>query len=300
MANRLPFEIKEAVIQVCGRAFWYKGPFRSFLISANVPASLYERFSDESKYKIIRNVLDELEELGDEGYIIQRRIVTDLCNLRTVPDEAVQDRDAAVKAIKFLKKLAIEQKIFVIGERNKEKSEKETRKRRLSTLKEREKQRKELEERFKVLVMDKSNPQSRGYELEKILKELFELNEIPYRPSYKTATEQIDGCFEFKGFDYIVESRWRNIPPTVAELGSFKLKVDKKIESTRGLFISVAGFREEVIEEFTRGVTSNIVLVDGTDLMLILEDQISLIDALDLKTQKAAQEGIIYYPLSYR
>jgi hypothetical protein len=64
--------------------------------------------------------------------------------------------------------------------------------------------------------------------------------------------------------------------------------------------VSVVGFRPEVVLEFTRGVSSNIVLMDGSDLSLILEGHASLVDALDLKVQKAAQEGIIYLPLARR
>ncbi len=52
--------------------------------------------------------------------------------------------------------------------------------------------------------------------------------------------------------------------------------------------------------EFTRGTTANIILMDGPDLTLILEGHISLVDGLDLKVQMAAQEGIIYFPLSQR
>jgi hypothetical protein len=60
-AARLPFEIREAVVQVCGKAFWLKDPLRSFLLSAGVPPDLYDRFPDESKYKIARHVLGELD-----------------------------------------------------------------------------------------------------------------------------------------------------------------------------------------------------------------------------------------------
>lgn len=52
--------------------------------------------------------------------------------------------------------------------------------------------------------------------------------------------------------------------------------------------------------ELTRGTSSNIVLMDGQDLMLILEGHVSLDDGLDLKIRKAAQEGIIYFPLAQR
>ena len=95
----------------------------------------------------------------------------------------------------------------------------------------------ELRNTFLSMVTSGSDdPQGRGYGLEDLLAELFDLHEIPYRRSYRTPTEQIDGSFQWKGFDYLVEARWRVIPPTETELGGFKSKVDKKLSSTRVYF----------------------------------------------------------------
>lgn len=52
MRPRLPFEIREAVVAVCGKCFWLKDPFRTFLLACGVPPELYDRYADESKYKI--------------------------------------------------------------------------------------------------------------------------------------------------------------------------------------------------------------------------------------------------------
>jgi hypothetical protein len=300
MIDRLPFEIKEAIVQVCGKAFWLKDPFRSFLISAGVPPEIYDRFADESKYKIIRNVLAELEALGETGVLIQRRIVTELCKLRNVPDELVPDRDAALEALRWLKELAVTQKLIAEEEKSAADQRAQETRRKQAALAARAQKMEELRNTFASMAMSRDDPQKRGYGLEDLLAELFEAHEIPYRRPYRTATEQINGHFEFKGFDYLVEARWRAKPPSEADLGVFKTRVDKKLESTRGVFVSVVGFRPEVILEFTRGISSNIVLFDGSDLSLILEGHISLIDALDLKIQKAAQEGIIYFPLRDR
>jgi hypothetical protein len=158
----------------------------------------------------------------------------------------------------------------------------------------------QLRGEFNAMVTAKEDPQGRGYSLEDLLAELFETHEIPYRRPYRTATEQIDGHFRFKEFDYLVEARWRSQMPNEADLAVLRTKVDKKLSSTRGMFVSIIGFRPEVVHEFTRGVSSNIVLMDGQDLTLILEGHVSLVDALDLKIQKAAQEGIIFFPLAQR
>jgi len=300
MRARLPFEMREAVVQVCGKAFWLKDPFRGFLLSCGVPDVLYDRYSDESKYKIARHVLAELDAMGEEGFEVQRRIVTELAKLRKAPDDNVPNMDAAVSALRYLKELAINQKLFVEDERRADDTRAHEARRKQAALAARAQKMAELRRTFNGWTGTQDDPQSRGYGLEDLLAELFELHEISYRRPYRTKTEQIDGHFLFKGFDYLVEARWRVGPPSEADLGAFKTKVDKKITSTRGLFVSIPGYRPEVLLEFTRGVSSNIVLMDGQDLALILEGHVSLTDALELKIQRAAQEGVIFLQLSQR
>jgi hypothetical protein len=48
---------------------------------------LYDRFSNDSKFKIARHVLSQLDTMGEEGHAIQRRILTETCKLRKLPDE---------------------------------------------------------------------------------------------------------------------------------------------------------------------------------------------------------------------
>lgn len=300
MRTRLPFQVREAIVEACGKAFWLKDPLKSLMLSAGVPPELYERYADESKFKIARHILSELDAMDDEGWEIQRRLITELCQLRKLPDESVPDRDAGLAALRFLKELARDQKLFLEREQTEAEERAQKARRQQAALAARAEKMAELRKTFQTLAMAGEDPQARGYSLEDLLAELFELHEIAYRRSYRTPTEEIDGHFGFKGFDYLVEARWRRDPPTEADLAALKGKVDRKIQSTRGLFISIPGFRQEVVLRFTQGTTSNIVLMDGQDLILILEGHISLTDALDLKIQKAAQEGIIYFPLAQR
>ena len=140
--------------------------------------------------------------------------------------------------------------------------------------------------------------QRRGYDLEDLLKEVFAIFELRYRKSYRTSTEQNDGHFHFGGFDYIVETRWRAEPFTQADLLVFKGKVDQKIQSTRGLVVSVSGFRPDVAERIRDAGSANIIFFDGQDLTLVLEGRVPLKDALQRKVDKATQEGVVYFPLA--
>lgn len=299
MTPILPYGIREAFIQVSGRAFWFKDPYRDFLLAAGVPADTYDRYAEESKFKIARHVLAELDQMGEDGATIQRRIITELCKLRDIPDKEVPDRDAGLEALRRLKILAIENKLYVERVKADEAQRRRERAQQQAAVEERRRKLSELRNRFNGMVTSQ-DPQERGYEFQDLLVELFNVHEINCRPPYRTNTEEIDGHFKYGGFDYLLEARWRQHPPTEADLAAFKAKVDKKLASTRGLFVSVIGFREPVVQELTRCATSNIVLMDGQDLSLILEGQISLTGALDLKIKKAAQEGKVFFPLADR
>lgn len=296
MTATLPYEIKAALVQACGRLFWYRDSYRSFLLSAGVPSETYDRYRDQSKYSIARHVIADLERDGDTGFLVLQKLVTEFCKLRDVPTEA-SDRDAAIKALRDLKSLALEQKLYQEDRGDELRARRQDAAIAAQHVAERAARLEQLCNRYKALLISTESVQERGYALEATLSELFALAEIPYRKSYRTATEQIDGHFSFMSFDYLVESRWRKAPPTEADLGALKLKADKKITSTRAMFVSIVGFRSEVIDEFTRGVTSNMILMDGADLMLILEGRVSLVQALEYKIQKAAQEGVIFAPV---
>ena len=69
---------------------------------------------DDSKFKIARHLLADLDSMGDGGYLIQKRIITNLCRFRKLPDENVPDRSAGLNALRNLKHLALDPKLIVI------------------------------------------------------------------------------------------------------------------------------------------------------------------------------------------
>ena len=81
------------------------------------------------------------------------------------------------------------------------------------------------------------------------------------------------------------------------EIGAFQRKVETKLESTRGLFISVIGYRPEVAAEFN-GSGANIILMDGQHLVHVLEGRRSLKDVLRVLVDTAAQRGVVYTALT--
>ncbi|TRZ37011.1 restriction endonuclease [Niallia circulans] len=292
----LPYEIIEQMIQCFGKCFHYKDPMASFMRSCDVPSLIINKYRDLPKFVWARRVLEDLS-INEDGLIIQRKLLTNLCKLRDLPDKEVLDRNAGLDALRKLKRLAQENDFIIKEEKEKENIQKKVNQEKLTLVLQRAKQLEELRTLFNNCVIEK-NRQKAGFILEDLLKSLFELNDIEYRKSFRTTenTQQIDGYFRFDGFDYLVEAKWRKEIPNVAEIAGFKYKLETKIDSTRGLFVSINGFREEVIKEFS-GKGTKIIFMDGHELMLILEGRITLKDGLRYKIEKAVQLGEPNSPL---
>jgi hypothetical protein len=293
---RLPADVKNALIQVCGRSFWYKQPLFDIFARAALPENLYLKYEHEPKFKIARQLIDDLESMGDDGLLLQRRLLTELCRLRALPDTEVPDRNAGLDALRELKRLAREHDLVAREKCEHEKKRTTEAEARSQKAHERGLRLRELCRAFGEMFSS-SDHRARGYALEDLLKELFAVFEIRYRKSYRTEGEQIDGSFTFGGFDYLVEARWRKDAPSLNDLLAFKGKVDRKIESTRGLFVSIADFRDDVVRRMHEAGPANLILMSGFDLTLILEGRVSLTDALQAKADIASQEGELYFPL---
>lgn len=288
--QNLPYEIKDQIIQCFGRCFHYKDTVETFLRSAGVTRELANKYKNEAKFVWARKVLNELED-SDNGLIIQRRILTDLCKLRNVPEE-VPDRNSGLDALRKLKTLANNYNIEYQEQKKEVQQRKNKADKNTLVIQERNKKLEELKSSFFKSITS-NDRQGSGYELEDIIKDLFYLSEVEYKKSYKTGTQQIDGHFKFDGFSYLVEAKWRKDQPNEGEIGGFQRKVNTKLESTRGLFLSVNGFREEVIESYN-GQGANIIFMTGEDLTHILEGRIDFIEALRNKIDKASQYGLVY------
>lgn len=287
----LPYDIVEAMIQCFGRAFHYKDPMANFLRSAGVDRSLVDKHRDLPKFVWARNVLTDLGQ-SDAGYQIQRRLLTELCKLRNVPDPNVPDRNAGLDAIRNLKQLALDQQLIFLKKKDDAQQAANVVEQKAKAIQERAAKLGNLRQRFTDEATSKDR-QGAGFGLEDILRDLFALFEIEYTKSIRTGTEQIDGHFRFEGFDYLVEAKWRKDQPTYAEIAGFKGKVDSKFQSTRGLYVSIEGVRPDVVARFEeRG--GNIIFMDGGDLTCILEGRVDLKDALRFKIEEAAQKGVAY------
>ena len=174
----LPHEVKDAVIQVCGRAFWYKQPLLDTFARAGIPEDIYLKYEHEVKFKMARYVIGELEQLGDEGYLLQRRLLNELCKFRNLPDAGVPDKDGGLGSLRRLKSAVQKHDLEFKEERQQTARRAGDAEELVQKARERERRLSELNRAFQELSTSDA-AQSRGYSLEDLLKELFALYEIP-------------------------------------------------------------------------------------------------------------------------
>jgi hypothetical protein len=138
---------------------------------------------------------------------------------------------------------------------------------------------------------------SRGYAFERLLKDLFTLDDLEPRGGYKPAGEQIDGSIYLDGRVYLLEAKWHAEPLPASTLYQFKGKVDGKLAGTIGIFISMSGYAEGAIDALAFGKGLNVILLDGKDIEAAILREFGIKKLLKLKLRQAAEEGVIYLPL---
>jgi len=293
--QRIPIDLQQAVIQCCGKCFHYKTDLKALLLRCGVSESVYIKYEQLEKFKIARSILSDLDQIGENGIRVQHSIVAEFSQIRTLQKD-LPDLEGAKSALITLKTLAAKQQIVSAEEEHaiSERIRTAAKIREMQTI--RASNMEVIRSEFGALVTAKDAEQVRGYNFEKLLGRLFEIYEIEYRPPFKSGAEQTDGLALYKNHHYLLEARWRKEFPTLGDLREFREKVKAKLDGSRGIFFSISGFREEVVAEF-RTNENPVILFDGRDLTEIIDERISLLDALDAKLEHAAKTGSPFFSI---
>ncbi|NOY88803.1 MAG: hypothetical protein GXO93_05365 [FCB group bacterium] len=133
--------------------------------------------------------------------------------------------------------------------------------------------------------------QAAGRYLEEVLNELFELSGLKPREPFRIVGEQIDGSFELDNEIYLVEAKWEKEPLSEQPLMVFREKIQGKSNITRGVFIALNRCTDVAMDAITRGKQPNFFIIDGYDLVNVLEGRMSLHELLRAKIRCLAEEG---------
>ena len=149
-----------------------------------------------------------------------------------------------------------------------------------------------LKDDFSRLVMEQ-NAQKRGFAFEKFLNSLFTLFDLEPKESFRIVGEQIDGAFTFDGNDFLLEAKWQEKPVDLGDLYKLGGKIEGRLKLTLGLVISINGFTADY-NDSKSPLMKAMLLMDGADLMAVLENRIDLKDLFFRKRRHASETGDIF------
>lgn len=284
--------LKEALTHV----FWFKKDLRGFVSQTLRDPALVGRIDwDGYKRNAVTTLVDymarnQAKHQEDLLALIEAVLqMEDFSHLRKL-DDGEAKAQAAEAAVKALRRHA--------GQYSELRAEKERAEaRREARLRSEEQKRgvaqrlAQLSERYLRIVAEP--PQSRGYSLERFLPELFDAFDIDAKASFRLVGEQIDGAFTFEGLDWLFECKWQQELIGAADLDSFGGKIQRKLDNTLGLFLSINGFSPDGITAYSKG-RSVMILMDGADLMAVVDGRMPLDDLIRSKRARAARKGEIF------
>ncbi len=285
--------LKEALAVI----MWKKDDLKDFLKLSMENSSIIETINwggtkRESVKELIERMVNRMDLYKSDliNLLISVTDLTDFPQLDFWDDDGTK-KIKAKKAVESLRKytkgyieITKEQKQAEIRRKNTEK--------RIAKNKSLENELNNLKTIFNKLAVN-SNFQQRGFEFEKFLNELFLLFELDPKGSFKNFGEQIDGAFTFDSTDYLLEAKWKQ-QVNRTDLATFTYKVETKLKIAMGLMVTIEGLTPEAISPDFK----SIIIMDGTDIISILDGRVSLPDLLYKKRRRAIETGKIYIPFN--
>lgn len=297
MPNRLSPSAIVALKDALCCIYWYKADLRSFLHNClRNPSVLASLNWGAYKRQTVSDLVDRLCEDQDQFLEDLMQLCYAVCDMTSFHhleqlDGGAQKAQRARATVAQLTKMVephqeIERERAAIEERQKMYAEK---------LKASGAVRQKLEgirARYTNLVVS-PNAQGRGFELEKVMYDLFELFDLDPKASFRVVGEQMDGAFSLEGTDYLFEAKWQQKPVGASDLDAFAGKIKRKLDNTLGVFLSINFFSEDGVQAHSSG-RGVVLLMDGAGLMAVLERRIDFVSLLIRKKQHAARTGEIY------
>ena len=297
MAKRIAPAAILALKEGLTRIYWYKRDLRGFLNQCLSRPDLLARLNwQDLKRNIVGDLVDHLVQNEDTyqheliGLMSAVCQVDDFSHLLGLEDgkEKAERASAAVNALRG----QMTGHRDLQNEREQVEKRKRDARRKLAQTTAVREELKEIKAWYSDLALSK-DPQRRGFLLERVLTRLFEVFDLDPKASFRITGEQIDGAFSFDGTDYLLEAKWQKRPVSASELDGLSGKLTRKLDNTLGLFLSVDGYSSDAIETVSSG-RRMVILMDGSDLMAVLEGRIALDQLLLRKRRHAAQTGRIY------
>lgn len=156
---------------------------------------------------------------------------------------------------------------------------------------------KNIKESFYSMIQNNNiTSQKKGFEFEKIFYDIVEFENIEHCRPYRTnSKEQIDGSLKIENNNYLVELKFTKDEVNFSTLSTLQGKLSTKGNYPRGIFLSMEGFSNGAVLNQFSSINKNIILMDSSDFINILENRITLNELLIKKINAFQRYGYFYY-----
>ena len=290
-----------ALKEALATTFWYKRQLRSHMLSCIADRSIVDRPDWDNV-----NKRDAVDIIVDYMFKHQNRHGSQLLELALSTADILDPRwlknledgqDKYRTAVGALRSLRLQTDPY---QKARSQEEEAQRRRAETTARNEQNQatKRELNRlQLQFLEVHSRAPQQRGFALEKLLIDLFRVFDLESKSSFKTVHEQIDGGFVLDGVDYLLEAKWTTELISLSDVETFVSKINRRIDNTLGLYFSFNGFKPSVSSIQLSG-RPNVLLMDGADLLAVLDQRIGLTDLITRKRRHAALHAEIMLPIS--
>lgn len=289
---RVPQDIVNPLAVAIRDVLWFKPSVFSFYKDCQLPKTILaevrkQQQAGEATIKTVHYVIDQLDSLGDEGWIVAKRMLTKMYYWKDVHSIAPERKEKAVESLAAFRKVM---KAFQEEQAELEKKEREERECAMQEQREARGRITQLDHAKLQSFRDEfdavyilNNKKERGDRFEALMNKIFAYYSERSEGPFERTGEQVDGLFYFDKHWYFVEIRWKADKSNAADVSVLRDRASRSFGGdTKALFVSFEGFSKDCLDAMTGGDYERVILFDGSDLRCVLSCEI----AFDLLLQE--------------
>lgn len=254
-----------------------------------------------TKYEIARELIVNLNELGDSGIRVRRELIKRVVQFESYGQCFPHDQLAAQGLVSQIRSVVHAKDSFTRMEHERDEEKRRRVFEQQAKIDELQKRRAEREEikRDLYALFPMTNAHARGKALESVLNRLFDAFGISIHDAFTITdpdgtgiVEQVDGAIELDGVVYLVEMKWLSASVGSGDVAPHLVRVFNRGTQVRGLFISYSEYSNAAVSS-CRDLIANgglVVLATIQEVVTLLERDGSLRDWLRSKVNAALTE----------
>jgi Holliday junction resolvase-like predicted endonuclease len=145
--------------------------------------------------------------------------------------------------------------------------------------------------------LDGFTPHTRGTELNRLIADALDSYGIRANASVRQGYGEIDVTFTVEGIRFVLEAKWEQEKTDTGSISKLQKRVRQRLIATVGVFVSMAGYTKEAVDEVNVGERLEVLLLDRSHLEAMISGIVPPTELFGLLVDKASYEGHPYYSL---